>query len=126
MRIAKLLATVAILGALSGCDVDPPGFISGNASTLEHGRIVRQWDLTPQNVAQVRAWLVQHRTGWSSDLNSYAPRTRILFKTEDGSTWDVNVFPTVVVVNGGGRQFKQSFPPDDVKLLLEAAGGEPA
>ena len=86
----------------------------------EQGRPIEE--LPVRNVAEVNAWLKAHREGWSRSPASYVPRITAKLTAKDGSSWGLNIIGELVVANGGGAQFTQSFSAQQLDPLKRALG----
>jgi len=117
---SKIIAAVLTVASLAGCTLEPPEIASGRVSVSEVGRPIQELSLN--DPSQLNAWLKGHREGWSRSVTTYVPRINAQLQAKDGTGWGINIVDRLVVVNGAGAQFTQSFQASEIESLKAAMG----
>jgi hypothetical protein len=113
------LTLIAILSLLMGCggEVD-------FSSVTNQPLIIRVYEkgvsseerrvLPPSKVHEgLAAWAAQHKEGWKSSYVSYAPGILVM-----GTNFSLNILPSAVVLNFGGKQYVRDGGAGDFGFLF--------
>jgi hypothetical protein len=118
----RMLMPAVLCVLLVACDLDAPKLASASVTIYQAGQPLRSWQLSRAQLASLDAWLVEHRNGWNPDMATYVPRVLVTGTGVDGSTWNIHVLGTVVVISAARTQLKQSFARGDIDSLANAIG----
>jgi hypothetical protein len=124
MRVPIIpVVAMAVAAVLSGCQIEVPPLVSGDASISEPGRGVRTWKLSEGNLTQLKAWLTAHKDGWSPDFVTPTAQVYVNLTAADESTMQLWLRGNSLLIMGAKRQqLRQSFSAEDVAKLAVAVG----
>lgn len=117
--ITQVIRVFALAILLTGCGRDPDLStldMQPLAITFGDGRQPRERRVFPPSREHegLLAWAAQHKTGWSSSYVSYAPGILV-----SGTNFSLNIHPSGVILNIGGRQYEHDASASDFNFLLQ-------
>jgi hypothetical protein len=107
-RMIPRLAMLVLLSLLCSCggevDLSSVGTQPLTITKYQKGSPVKELRVSPPGKVydELAAWATEHKKGWKTSYVSYAPG--ILVR---GTNFRLNVLPSGVVLNIGGRQYER-------------------
>lgn len=122
-RYLRLLVIPALVITLAGCYMDSVPVKSATVTQWQSGKLVKSWELSPEQVSKLTKWLLDHRWGWHPVIATYAPNKLVSITHTDGTTSGANVMAKVIVINQSQRSLSEEESHVIHVLLGEGAGG---
>ena len=109
IKISRFVLLVCLCLSLAGCYETFPPIQSGNISHWQGGKPQGSaQQLTPEQVANLSAWLQNHRWGWQPVIATYAPSIIISVVHTDGTETSANLMQKMVVVGQYQRSISEA------------------
>jgi hypothetical protein len=110
MRNVSRFATILFLClAVAGCYETFPPIQSGNVTHWQGGRPQGSaQQLTPEQVANLSAWLQSHRWGWQPVIATYAPSIIINVVHSNGTKTSANLMQKILIVGQHQRSLSEA------------------
>ena len=109
MRNVSRFAVILFLClTVAGCYETFPPIQSGNVTHWQGGRPQGSAQhLTPEQVANLSAWLQSHRWGWQPVIATYAPSIIIYVVHSDGTKTSANLMQKTLIVGQHQRSISE-------------------
>lgn len=118
-KVSRLAAIVFLCLAVAGCYEKFPPIQSGNVTHWQGGRPQgTAQQLAPEQVANLSAWLNNHRWGWQPIIATYAPAIIIYVAHSDGTKTSANLMQKILIVG----QYQRSISEAERQELLSILG----
>lgn len=108
-NVSRFTAILFLCLAVAGCYETLPPIQSANITHWQGARPQGSaQQLTPEQVANLSAWLQRHRWGWQPVIATYAPSITIYVVHSDGTKNAANLMQEILVVGQRQRSISEA------------------
>ena len=123
-NISRFVAIVFLCLSVAGCYETFPPIQSGNVTYWQNGRPQGSaQQLTPEQVANLSAWLQNHRWGWQPVIATYAPAISIYVVHSDGTKSSANLMQKILIVGQHQRSIAEAERQELLSIMGAKQGG---
>lgn len=108
-NVSRFAAILFLCLAVAGCYETFPPIQSASVTHWQGGRPQGSaQQLTPEQVANLSAWLHSHRWGWQPVIATYAPSIIIYVVHSDGTKTSANLMQKILIVGQHQRSISEA------------------
>lgn len=108
-NFSRFVSIAALCLLLVGCYETFPPIKSARVTHWQGGKPQGSaQQLTSEQIAQLTAWLQNHRWGWHPIIATYAPATLLSVTHFDGTAYSANLMQRILIVGQNQRSLSKS------------------